>query len=136
MKHIFRGDNEAEIPLFDQRLRVLQEVGTKLLEKYDGTFENCLKLANRSAAKLINIVVEDFPCFNDVAQYKGKHVAIYKRVQILVSDLKYFFGSGGLGAMDDLDSLTIFADYRLPQVLMYFGALSYTDELMEKIKKG
>ena len=91
---------------------------------------------NKSALKLIDLVVEDFPCFKDEANYKGKIVAIYKRVQILVSDLHYFFGSDGLGNFEDLDSLTIFADYRVPQVLMYFEAVSYSDELMVKLRKG
>ena len=34
----------------------------------------------------------------------------------------------------DLSSLTAFADYRVPQVLTYMGAMSYSDQLMAKLK--
>jgi hypothetical protein len=34
-----------------------------------------------------------------------------------------------VGVFDDINSLTMFADYRVPQVLAYLGALTYSDEL-------
>ncbi|XP_075991899.1 queuosine 5'-phosphate N-glycosylase/hydrolase [Anticarsia gemmatalis] len=131
---IMRSDNEVQMPLFDERITVLHEVGTVLLKKYNGTFKNCLKEANKSAVKLLEIVVNDFPCFRDEATFKGQKVALYKRAQILVADIWNFFGGSGWGEFTDIDKMTMFADYRVPQVLVYFGALSYTDELMDKLK--
>ncbi|KAJ8736674.1 hypothetical protein PYW08_007330 [Mythimna loreyi] len=131
---IMKGDNEATIPLADERVSVLHKVGKILLDRYNGTFETCLKEANKSAVKLLEIIVDNFPCFRDEATYKGQKVALYKRAQILVADLWNFFGGTGWGEFTDIDQLTMFADYRVPQVLVYFGALSYSDELMEKLK--
>lgn len=74
LQSIMRGDNEVQIPLFEERLIVLHEVGAALLSKYNGTFVNCLKKANKSAAKLLDIIVTDFPCFRDVATYNGLKV--------------------------------------------------------------
>ncbi|KAI8437995.1 hypothetical protein MSG28_010653 [Choristoneura fumiferana] len=135
LRNIMKGDNEAEIPLFDKRVAVLHEVGSILLEKYNGTFETCVKEANKSAVKLLQIIVDNFPCFRDENVYKGQKVAIYKRAQILVADLWNFFDREGWGEFEDINKLTMFADYRVPQVLVYFGALSYSDELMDKLKK-
>ncbi|XP_026758870.2 queuosine salvage protein [Galleria mellonella] len=134
LRTIMRSDNEAEIPLFDKRLSTLHEVGTILLQKYNGTFVSCLKEANKSAVKLLQIIVDSFPCFRDEVVYKGTKVSLYKRAQILVADIWNFFHGTGWGEFKDIDAITMFADYRIPQVLVYFGVLSYSDTLMDKVK--
>lgn len=131
-----RGDNEVKIPLFEERIKILHEVGSILIEKYNGSFVNCIKECNKSAVKLLEIVVHNFPSFRDEAVYQNRKVALYKRAQILVADLWNFFGGEGWGELRDIDKITMFADYRVPQVLVYFGALTYSDELMDKLKKG
>lgn len=95
-----------------------------------------MKSANKSAVKLLEIVVNSFPCFQDEALYKGKRVSLYKRAQILVADMWNFFDGNGPGEFYDIDKMTMFADYRVPQVLVYFGVMSYSNELMEKLQKG
>lgn len=80
--------------------------------------------------------MNNFPCFRDEATYKSKRVSLYKRAQILVSDIWNFFKGTGLGEFHDIDKITMFADYRIPQVLVYFNVLSYDDALMEKLKNG
>ncbi|KAJ2940720.1 hypothetical protein O0L34_g14831 [Tuta absoluta] len=134
LSHIMRGDNAAKIPLFEKRLSILHEEGKILLKKYSGTFQTCLKEADKSAVKLLNILVENFPSFRDEATFKGKQVSLYKRAQILVADLWNFFGGKGWGEFGDIEQLTMFADYRIPQVLVYFGAMSYSEELMKKLE--
>ncbi|CAH2989606.1 unnamed protein product [Chilo suppressalis] len=131
---IVRGDNDIAIPLFEERLSVLHEVGKILLDKYNGSFKTCLKEADKSALKLLRIIVESFPCFRDEAVYKGKPVSFYKRAQILVADIWNFYGGKDWGEFHDIDGITMFADYRVPQVLLYFGALSYDNNLMEQLK--
>ncbi|CAG9796875.1 unnamed protein product [Diatraea saccharalis] len=131
---IMRGDNDTPIPLFEERLSVLHEAGAILLEKYNGTFKTCLQEADKSALKLLRIIVDNFPCFQDEAVYKGKAVSFYKRAQILVGDIWNFYGGKDWGEFRDIDEITMFADYRVPQVLLYFGALSYDENLMEKVK--
>lgn len=88
LTEIFRGDDEGtKVPLIEERVKCLHEVGTMLLEKYDGKFENCLKEADHSARRLLRIVTDDFPCFRDEAEWNGVGVSIYKRAQILIGDL-------------------------------------------------
>src|SRR6266516_1044210 len=50
LAHIFRG--ERDIPLLEQRLHNVREVGRVLLERYNGQFINAIEQAERNAVKL------------------------------------------------------------------------------------
>jgi hypothetical protein len=56
-------------------------------------------------------------------------VPFYKRAQLLVADLHAAFAGSGPGEFDHLETLTMFADYKVPQVLHHLGVLAYTPEL-------
>jgi hypothetical protein len=131
---VFRGHGLSTIiPLVGDRLTCLREVGQVLLDKYDGQFVNVIKRASGSAAHLAALVAHEFPSFNDVASYGGSEVYFYKRAQLLVTDLWGAFSGKGWGAFTDLDSLTAFADYKLPQVLREYGVLEYNPSLAAKV---
>lgn len=136
LEKILKSDDpKTKAPLLQERVACLHEVGKKLLEKYDGDFVNVLISANGSAKRLLEIIVAEFPCFRDEAVYNGQPVAIYKRAQILVGDVYAFTRGEGHGNFKDLnESITMFADYRVPQVLVHFGALAYSEELMNDLK--
>lgn len=127
VEHIFRG--QEQIPLFQKRVDHLREIGKALLDTYDGTFVNVVERASRSAVRLVKEVVANFPCFNDCATYQGQTVYFYKRAQLLAADLFGAFEGEGHGAFTDLHELTIFADYKLPQVLRHHGVLEYDAHL-------
>ena len=57
-------------------------------------------------------------------------VALYKRAQILVADIWACCAGAGYGAFTDIDTVTAFADYRIPQLLVWFDVLQYSDSLM------
>lgn len=135
LENIFRSDcGTVEIPLIEERVQNLQEVGRVLLEKYNGTFLECVKQSNGSALKLLDIIVKDFVCFRDDGVYRGQKVSFYKRAQIVVADIWACFKGKGLGNFPDLDELTMFADYRVPQVLVHFDALNYTSSLHNSLE--
>lgn len=134
LDHLFRSDSSYPMPLLDERLSSLHMAAKVLLEKYDGRFVNVIKSCNRSAKALVKRVVEDFPTFRDETEYDGQKVAIYKRAQILVADIWACCGGRGLGAFDDIECLTAFADYRIPQVLGWFGVLEYSEPLLELLQ--
>lgn len=46
------------------------------------------------------------------------------------------FKGEGHGRFEDLENITMFADYRVPQVLVHFGAMSYDDHLMKLLREG
>ena len=67
---------------------------------------------------------------------QGKRISFYKRAQILVADTWSVLEGEGDGCFEDISSITMFADYRLPQVLVHLGALKYSGALLEKLLKG
>lgn len=137
MEHILRSDDgETKCPLIKERVECLQECGKKLIDKFDGQFENCVKKCHNSAMLLLDLVVNEFPCFRDEAIYAGQKVGIYKRAQVLIGDVWACFGGLGLGQFDDIYKITMFADYRVPQVLIHFGALEYSTELLHILDTG
>jgi len=110
-------------------------VSKVLIDKFSGSFVTCLRSCENSAVKLLQIVLENFECFKDVGKAYGKDVSILKRAQILISDIWALFEGKGLGHFHDIDSLSMFADYRVPQSLQYFGVLLYSNELVRNVPK-
>uniref|UniRef100_A0A1I8ANG1 Queuosine 5'-phosphate N-glycosylase/hydrolase n=1 Tax=Steinernema glaseri TaxID=37863 RepID=A0A1I8ANG1_9BILA len=132
IKEIFKSDNGTSIPLPELRAAVLNDAGRVLIERFDGSFYNCIKECNRSALKLVNIILNNFKSFRDVSKYDEKTVLFIKRAQILVADTYQCLSSKYEPAnFNDMDQLTMFADYRVPQVLCYFNALEYVKELKD-----
>lgn len=123
----------GKVPMIEERVKVLNEIGGVLRSRYDGSFANLIEESGQSVSNLVRLVVSNFPCFNDVASYRGRPVYFYKRAQILVSDLWGAFGGKGLGALGDMERLTAFADYKLPQVLRAVGVLEYAFDLAQKV---
>ncbi|KAE8453513.1 hypothetical protein EG329_010374 [Mollisiaceae sp. DMI_Dod_QoI] len=135
LKHVFRSATEEEIPLFQERMSCLREAGQVLYEKYQCSFTNCIAAADGSAAALVNLLAEDFPCFNDVVRFENrKSVRFLKRAQICVADLWAAFESEGYGRFEDIDKITMFADYRVPQMLNTLGCLWYAPPLENAIR--
>ncbi len=122
-------DGEGVVPMLEERVAVLKEIGRVLEQRYGGSFANLLRKTGRSAAETVKLVVESFPCFNDVASFEGETIYFFKRAQILVSDLWGAFAGTGLGNFRDLSTLTAFADYKLPQLLRAVGVLEYSPPL-------
>lgn len=136
LKKILRSDTNIQCPLLSERLKCLHEVGNVLLEKFDGSFENVIKKADKSALKLLELILENFKCFKDEANYKNETVGLYKRAQILVGDIWACFQNSGLGYFKDIEEISAFADYRVPQTLLWYGILEYDDELSKKLKNN
>ncbi|KHJ48243.1 hypothetical protein D918_01511 [Trichuris suis] len=59
-------------PMMAERYEVVSEVAKILTEKFDGSFYNCVEKANNDPMQLMSLVLENFPCFRDVAIYKGQ----------------------------------------------------------------
>lgn len=97
------------IPLKNERIKLMNEAGRVLVDKYEGSFANFLnKFSNRNAWDFINYLINDFPSFRDYNEQS--QTWFLKRAQILVADL--WAASEGKFFNDSIGELTIFADYR------------------------
>jgi len=130
------GDNDVPIPLLDRRVECLQEVGSVLVNKFSGSFNQVLHQCENSAVKLLGLVLDNFRCFNDSAVFEGTKVSFHKRAQILVADIWCLFEGTGRGGFPDIEELTMFADYRVPQSLQHYGVLQYSSELLDFLARN
>lgn len=121
------------IPLFEERLANAREVGRVLLDPFDGRFTNTVEAAGHDAVELALLLARDFTSFADVAEWGDRSVPFLKRAQICVSDLNVAFDGKDWGALANLDRLTAFADYKLPQLLRAEDVLVYAPELAELV---
>lgn len=140
-------ENEDEstytIPNVNERVRLLVEMGQSLLFSHDGSATQFIAKANRSSDKLVFLILQSFPGFRDatVDSSRGRWVAFYKRAQILVADLWAALGSedgalkhgSNLCNYRDMDKITTFADYRIPQLLRNMDVLNYSPALSHKV---
>ena len=114
---------------------MLRKAGQILVSEYSSSVVELITQADKSAARLVNLLTSHFPPFNDIHTYQGKEVHLHKRAQILVADLWACFNGTSYGEFHDIDRLTMFADYRLPQMLHSLGCLWYSPRLESKIKR-
>ncbi|KAI9245972.1 hypothetical protein BY458DRAFT_484773 [Sporodiniella umbellata] len=135
LRAIFRSDTKENCPMLEERISVMKEAGQVLCEKYQGSFVHCITEANHTASTLIEIILSHFSSFRDIHQFKGVQVYILKRAQILIADLWACFDGTDYGRFDDIDSVTMFADYRVPQALYQLGLLSYSPKLIERLER-
>lgn len=128
-------DGRGELQLLDRRLAILNELGRVLLERRAAQPTRLVEAARGSAVELARLLARELTSFRDEAEYKGRRIRFYKRAQIFAADLWLAFGGQGWGSFGDIDRLTAFADYKLPQVLRQLGILHYAPELAAKIDR-
>ncbi|KAF3903332.1 hypothetical protein AA313_de0204761 [Arthrobotrys entomopaga] len=134
LEHIFRSSNDTPMPMLKERIACLREAGRILCENFEGSFVNCIHEADGSAAALVNLVVEEFPCFRDESRFEGRKINFYKRAQILVADIWASFNGQSFGSFHDINNLTMFADYRIPQILHTLGCILYSPPLEHAVR--
>ena len=120
---------QGELQLLENRVQILNELGHLLLEEHDGKACRLVESAGMSAVTLARLLAEKLSSFQDVAAYLGHKVFFYKRAQIFAADLYGAFEGKSWGSFADINKLTAFADYKLPQVLRHLGILRYTPAL-------
>jgi hypothetical protein len=126
-RHIMRGN--VPIPLEAKRLDIWQEAGPVLTSEFAGRWCEVVRRASGSAISLVELLVERFPSWDDTALFEGRRVAFYKRAQLVAGMLYQAYGGQDWGGFSDFHELTVYADYKLPQVMRELGILVYDDAL-------
>ena len=132
---IFAGN--IEMPMLDEKLAVLRDVGRILADKYDGRFHHfvhsCSPRLYDNGNGLIDRLVKEFPRFNDVSMLDGHEIKFYKLAQLGIWMLYSTLHSSGKFRLDDPEKMTAFADYIVPVALRLMGITSYSKELEHAI---
>jgi hypothetical protein len=125
----------GELPLMKERLDNLRELGDVLNREFEGEAFKLVKAARNSALTLVRLLAAKLPSFRDTARFGDHEVFFYKRGQLFAADLYGAFDGKGLGDFYDMDALTAFADYKLPQVLRHMGILRYAPALADRVDR-
>jgi len=153
IEHVFRpADGCSEtIPLLTHRIAVMREVGFILCHGFGGSFQGFLDEFQRqhngegTALQLVQMVIETFPSFRDEVYFEGRKVCLWKRAQILVAETWAAFYPAAPETIHPLfpgpsgpsiHQLTMFADYRVPQILHHLRILSYPPSLLQLLRAG
>ncbi|XP_029177678.1 queuosine salvage protein-like [Nylanderia fulva] len=136
LKRIFRSDDgKTHIPLLRERCKILHAVGKVLVEKYKGTFVECVKSCNYNSDKLRKLLFDEFEPYRDEAIYESKKVRLFTKANSLVSDIWACYRKTNLFQLNIHNIMsTIFIDYRSPIVLHHLRILDYSNRLLNKFK--
>jgi hypothetical protein len=108
----------GRLPMMAERVEGLRELGRAYL-KLGGPME-LVRGAGTSALAVVQRLASACPRWDDHRVWRGERVRFLKRAQLA-------------GGFRGLDRLTVFADYRLPQILRGTGILALDPELGARI---
>lgn len=127
-KIFIKDKNNITIPLIKERLHNMQDIGYGLtrLEKENSNlltiFDNI-----KDGKEAFTFISKYFKSYkNDYIKYKGKTIYFYKRLQLLISDISESVYDN---KKFSLNPLTLFADYKIPQLMRALNFMTYSDKL-------
>jgi hypothetical protein len=130
---LFRGVGGVQIPLLEQRVNNIVEAAEFLQREHDGSAKNFLASCDFDATIIAREITRALASYRDGTWHKGRWVWILKRAQILANDLSQLTQKYPKFVISNTDRLTVFADYRLPQILRHYGVLEYSSELAKRL---
>ena len=138
LSNIFTGN--IEMPMLKERVEILNNVGQKLVDNYEGDWINFIyngpKKLYANGEGLIERLVNEFPRFDDSSEYKGNKVKFYKLAQLAFWGIHGELSGSNYFKIEDMHSMTAFADYIVPVALDVMKITTYTPQLDEKIRNG
>ena len=138
LENIFVGN--IEMPMLKERVEILNEVGQKLVDDYEGDWINFInngpKKLYSNGKGLIERLIIEFPRFDDSSQFKGSNVKFYKLAQLAFWVIHAELSGSNYFKIEDMNSMTAFADYIIPVALNLKKITTYTPQLDQKIKSG
>jgi hypothetical protein len=132
--HLLRGDDGCPtIPLLSNRIISLRNLGESS-HRRDARPADIAIDARGSADRVVRLVTRRYGVFDDAGAWRRRDglvltVPFLKRAQILAADLAGALAGTELAITKDLELLTAFADYKVPQVLRHLGVLRYSEPL-------
>jgi hypothetical protein len=132
MKRIF-----GDLPMLRKRMEYFNKVASILKKKGCESFADLFKgrtKAFNNGRGLVEVLYKEMPeVFDDYGTYKDLKFHILKRAQFAISMIYARLGPEEF-RVDDVDEITIFANYQLPKVLENLGVLEYRSDLKQRVE--
>ncbi len=139
--HVLRSDaisamfasGRGYLPLVEDRIRILRDIGDILEHQFDGRLENAVEAAGKDAPGMASFLAATFPSFNDVRRMNGIEIPLYKRAQLAAGMLHAARKARGAEGLCKIEQLTVYADYMLPVALRSLGIMQFSKELEDRV---
>jgi hypothetical protein len=122
------------LPLPGERLAGLRELGAAYA-RHGGPL-GLIARGGGDAVATVSALVDALPGWEDLRVLGGVELPFRKRAQLCVAMLHARERAAGRGGFDGMQRLTVFADYRLPQILRAEGVMVLAPDLEKRIEQG
>ncbi len=123
----FAGDGTLQ--LLDERWKQLQQVVEALRKHWEGTAINLVKTGGHDAERIVELLVETVPGFDDAPISPAGRLPFHKLARLATA----MMSAGGSVPFAGLERLPVYPDYMLPRVFRYHGVMEYSPELAATI---
>ena len=115
--------------LREERIRIMKEIGS-FAERID--IESALHAFEaRDVNSIARFLLQSLPyTFADITKTRGVELLFFKKLRLLISDLAELAGF----RFKRLDTLLIYADYKIPQLFLNAGVMQVSAALTRRIR--
>lgn len=117
------------LQLLDERWDQLGAVVDALRERWAGEASNLVAAGNLDAEKIVDLLVETIPGFNDAPVSPVGPLPFHKLARLATA----MMSAGGSAPFAGLERLPVYPDYMLPRVFRHRGIIEYSPELATTI---
>ncbi len=113
------------LQLVDEKWAQLKAAAAAVEAQWDGSIENLVAAANHDAERVVELLIETIPGFDDAPQSPVGKLPFYKLARLATA----MMSAGGSIPFAGLERLPVYPDYMLPRVFRHFGIMVYTPDL-------
>ena len=117
------------LQLLDERWSQLLNVAVTLRADWGGSATNLVAEGDYEAVKVVALLVDNIPGFNDAPTSPMGHLPFHKLARLATA----MMSAGGTRPFGGLEQLPVYPDYMLPRVFRHHGILVYSDDLAATI---
>ena len=129
---LFAG--RGTLQLIPERVDLLRQVASTLMNRWDGSAANLLSDASRDGKRIADLLTETMPGFLDRPATSAGELRFDKLSHLAAAIMAA--GSGWAeGGFKGFDDFPVYPDYMLPRVFRHFGVMEYEPELAGAIDR-
>jgi hypothetical protein len=117
------------LQLVDEKWAQLRAAVDAIKATWNGSVRNLVEAADQDAERVVDLLVETIPGFDDAPLSPVGRLPFHKLAQLATA----MMSAGGTTSFSSLDRLPVYPDYMLPRVFRHFDIMTYSDELAEAI---
>lgn len=120
-----------KLPSLEVRFFYIKEIVKLIKNNFNSDMKNFISSQDNDALKIVHYLSNNTIAFADSVEFNGEKLYLVKKatffIKLLIQTKNYN------KVLKNIDKLHVLSDYRIPQLLRYFGILKYSKELAKKV---